>query len=170
MSLTIELAPFRVGMIWAQDARGAIGIDGSLPWHIPEDLAHFKAMTRGHVVVHGRKSYEALPAKFRPLPGRDNAVLTRDLAYDAPGAEVIHGLEEYLTAATTPVWIVGGGEVYTQAMEFADLLLITEVDTVIGADTYAPTIDPHAWHTHHVTDWVESTKGLRFRVREYRRP
>ena len=162
--------PFSVGMIWAESANGVIGADGSLAWHIPEDLAHFRAVTRGYAVLHGRKSYEAIPAKFRPLPGRRNLVLTRDRVYSAPGAEVVHSLaaaEDLLAGA--PVWIVGGGQVYDRAMSFADVLVVTEVNLEISGDTYAPAIDAEDWQQQQVTEWITSSTGIAFRVLEYRR-
>src|SRR5690625_1367609 len=87
-------ARFSAGMLWAEAATGLLGAAGTLAWQLPEDLAHFRAVTRGYAVLHGRKSYEAIPAKFRPLPGRRNLVLTRDRVYSAPGAEVVHSLAE----------------------------------------------------------------------------
>lgn len=161
---------FSVGMIWAESANGVIGAEGTLAWHLPEDLAHFRAVTRGYTVLHGRKSYEAIPAKFRPLPGRRNLVLTRDAAYAAPGAEVVHSLEEALRrAAGDPLWIIGGGEVYQRAMPIADVLVVTEVDLEVAGDTYAPAIDTGTWTTQRASDWITSSAGTSFRIVEYRR-
>lgn len=162
-------APYRVGMIWAQTRARVIGRDGMLPWHIPEDLAHFKAVTRGHAVLHGRKSYEALPEQFRPLPGRRNLVLTRDREYSAPGSEVVHSLEEALDLVGEEIlWVVGGGVVYDLAMEHADVLVVSEVDLDVDGDAFAPQIGPQ-WHAVETSPWVESARGPSFRVVEYRR-
>jgi dihydrofolate reductase len=92
-----------VGLIWAQSTSGVIGRDGTIPWHLPEDLARFKTLTMGHTVVMGRRTWDSLPARFRPLPGRRNVVLTRNRGFDAPGAEVVGSIvvadPEVLSAA-----------------------------------------------------------------------
>lgn len=161
---------FRIGMIWAQTPNGVIGVDGGMPWRLPEDLAHFKATTLGHYVLHGRSSYEALPPSLRPLPGRKNIVLTTQEGYEAEGAIVAHSLEDaYTLTRGDPLWIVGGGHVYEQALDDADVLVISEVDLAIDGDTYAPRLNPHVWVCVQCTDWITSTTGLRFRVTEYRR-
>jgi len=157
-------------MIWAQDRGGAIGVDGAMPWHLPEDLAHFKRMTHGYAVVHGRRSYEALPAHFRPLPGRRNVVLTRSQAYRAPGAEVVHSLAEAgRLLAGEPVWIVGGGQVYAEALACADVLVVTRVDIDVEGDAHAPAIDPGQWRVVQETPVLHSAAGVQFRIQEYRR-
>ena len=91
----------RVGLIWAQAEGGVIGRDGGMPWHVPEDLAHFKALTLGAPVVMGRRTWESFPARFRPLPGRRNIVITRNRSYEAPGCEVVATLEEGIALART---------------------------------------------------------------------
>ncbi|HYO27993.1 MAG TPA: dihydrofolate reductase, partial [Azonexus sp.] len=116
-----------------------IGKDNRLLWNIPEDMAHFKALTAGHTVVMGRKTWESLPPRFRPLPGRRNIVISRQADYTAPGAEVADSLENALKLASTQgpaadsmvaatVFIIGGEQIYRQAMAVADRLEITEVD------------------------------------------
>lgn len=162
--------PFSVGMIWAEAHGGVIGAGGTLAWHIPEDLAHFKAVTNGHAVLHGRKSYEALPERFRPLPGRRNVVLTKDRNYLAHGAEVVHSFEEAAALLEgSPVWIVGGGAVYSETMRSADVLVVTEVDLDVEGDTFAPPIDREVWLAVQQTPWTTSRTGIPFRVLEYRR-
>lgn len=161
--------PFRMGMIWAQTRDRVIGKDGTLPWHIPEDLAHFKAVTNGFPVLHGRKSYDALPQPFRPLPGRRNLVLTRDRDYSSPGIEVVHSLQEVQELlAGEPMWVVGGGVVYEQAMRYADLLVVTEVDLDVDGDAFAPQIGPE-WAVVEESEWIVSRRGPTFRVLAYRR-
>lgn len=156
-------------MIWAQSRNGVIGRDGDLPWRIPEDWAHFRRTTGSDAVVHGRASWEALPAKNRPLPGRRNIVLTRQREYDAPGAETAHDLDSALALLDgADAWICGGGDVYAQAMPLADLLVVTEVDAEVDGDTYAPEIGA-GWQEPQVSEWVESSSGLRFRVLRYHR-
>ena len=159
-----------IGLIWAQSRNGVIGRDGQMPWHIPEDMAHFRAVTTGATVVMGRRTWESLPPKFRPLPGRRNVVLSRQPSYDAPGAETVMTLADALAIAGD-IWVIGGGAVYVEALPFADRLSITDVDGEYGGDTYAPelgadwTLDaaepPSGWHT--------STTGVRFRWRDLRR-
>ena len=97
-----------VGLIWAQSTSGVIGRDGAIPWHLPEDLARFKALTMGHTVVMGRRTWDSLPERFRPLPGRRNIVLTRNGAVDATGAEVMGSMDEALV--DEPTWVIGGSE------------------------------------------------------------
>lgn len=158
-----------LGMIWAQSRNGVIGRDGDLPWRIPEDWQHFRRTTGSDAVVHGRASWEALPEKTRPLPGRRNIVLTRQPDYVAPGAEVVHDLGAALALLDgADAWICGGGQVYTEAMPLADLLVVTEIDADVDGDTRAPEIGP-GWGEPEIGEWVESRSGHRFRVTRYRR-
>lgn len=158
-----------LGMIWAQSRNGVIGRDGGLPWHLPEDLAHFRATTGSDAVIHGRASWDALPPRFRPLPGRRNIVLTRSRAFQAPGAEVVHSLGAALELLDgADAWVCGGGQVYAEAMAFADLLVVSEIDTDVQGDTHAPPIGAQ-WGLPEVGSWIESRTGLRFRVLTYRR-
>jgi dihydrofolate reductase len=124
-----------------------IGKDNQLIWNIPEDMAHFKALTAGHTVIMGRKTWESLPPRFRPLPGRRNIVVSRQDNYAAPGAEVTDSLENSLKlAATTPtVFIIGGEQIYGQAMALADRLEITEVDLEPEGDAWFPEISTSIW-------------------------
>jgi dihydrofolate reductase len=135
----------RIGMVWAQASGGAIGRDGDMPWSLPEDLAHFKATTLGAPVIMGRKTWESLPESFRPLPGRENVVVTRDAGYDAAGARVAGSLDAAINALEdrgAPIaWIVGGGQLYRAAMPIADELIVTRIELEVeGADTFAPEI------------------------------
>ena len=102
-----------VGLIWAQSRSGVIGRDGGIPWRLPEDQAHFKRLTLGHTVVMGRLTWESLPKKVRPLPGRRNVVLTRQADYMAEGAMVVGRLDEVLT--DDEAWVIGGEQVYVLA-------------------------------------------------------
>lgn len=136
-------------MIWAQAADGAIGRDRVMPWHLPEDLAHFKRTTLGAPVIMGRRTWESLPERFRPLPGRENIVISRDGAYDAPGATVLTSLEaalervDHATSTESIAWIMGGGELYRSSMPVATELVVTRIDTQVpDADTFAPEIGP----------------------------
>jgi len=124
-----------------------IGKDNTLIWSIPEDMAHFKALTAGHVVIMGRKTWESLPPRFRPLPGRRNIVISRQADYSAPGAEVASSLEEALVFASSAeqVFIIGGEQIYRQAMDAAHRLEITRVDLEPEGDAWFPEIPAATW-------------------------
>lgn len=154
-----------IGLVWAQSRDGVIGRAGALPWHLPEDLAHFRALTTGATVVMGRRTWESLPAKFRPLPGRRNVVLTGDGSWSADGAEVAHELTAALTSAalTGDVWVIGGASVYRDAVRYADRVVRTEIDLEVpDGDAVAPELGPE-WVPSD-GDWQASSTGLRFRV------
>jgi dihydrofolate reductase len=119
---------------------GAIGRDGGLLWRLPEDMAHFKALTMGHPVIMGRKTWDSLPAKFRPLPGRRNLVLSRQAGLSLEGAEVFATLESAFAAASDAdqVFIIGGAQLYAEALPHADRLALTEIDADFDGDTLFP--------------------------------
>ncbi|MFC7406251.1 dihydrofolate reductase [Georgenia alba] len=162
-----------LGLIWAQARDRVIGADGTMPWHVPEDMARFRRITAGTTVVMGRTTWESFPPGFRPLPDRRNIVLTRRTDYSAPGAETVADLETALTAAGSgTVWILGGGEIYAQTIDRADVLEVTEIDIEVDGDTRAPEIDPAVWRVTSVDPddgWHVSSKGPRFRFLTYRR-
>ncbi len=123
---------------------GGLGKDGDMLYHISADLRRFKALTMGHPIIMGRKTFESFPGG--PLPGRRNLVISRNPAYSHPGIETYPSLEEALRAAGEDAYIIGGGEIYTQAMPLADRLEITEIDALSpDADTFFPAIDPERW-------------------------
>nr|MBL8409673.1 dihydrofolate reductase [Dechloromonas sp.] len=124
-----------------------IGRDNQLIWNIPEDMAHFKALTAGHTVLMGRKTWESLPPRFRPLPGRRNIVISRQADYAAPGAELATSLEAgiALAKADEAIFIIGGADIYRQAMMLADRLEITEVDLTPEGDSWFPEITGDVW-------------------------
>jgi dihydrofolate reductase len=132
-----------LNLIFARARNGVIGHNNTLPWHLPEDLAHFKQTTLGQPVVMGRKTWESLPPKFRPLPGRTNIVVTRQSDWQAEGAVVAHSIEEAIKQCPpdTQVWVIGGAEVYAQAMPLATRAVITEIDADFEGDAFAPTFD-----------------------------
>ncbi len=120
-----------------------IGRDNQLLWNIPEDMAHFKALTSGHTVIMGRKTWDSLPPRFRPLPGRRNIVISRQADYPVPGAELAGSLDQALALAATgeaTIFIIGGEQIYRQAMAVADRLEITEVDLEPEGDAWFPDI------------------------------
>ena len=123
-----------INMIVATSKNNQIGIDNKLPWHISEDLRYFKEVTKGHTVLMGRKTFESIG---RPLPNRENIVLTRDKSFTAQGITAVHSLEEALTFCRSKdqIFIIGGGEIYKQFLPYADKLYITLVDKEIQGDT-----------------------------------
>src|SRR5690606_35829696 len=129
-------APERIiGLIWAQTPDGGIGVDNTIPWRVPEDMALLRRTTTGHPVVMGRRTWESLPERFRPLPGRRNSVVTRQPDWSAAGAEAAGSVPAALElAAPSATWVMGGGEVYRAALPYATELLITEVDTEVHGD------------------------------------
>ena len=158
-----------LGMIWAQAHGGVIGRDNDMPWYLPEDLKHFRRTTAGNAVVMGRRQWESLPEKVRPLPGRTNVVLTRDPDYAAPGAHVVGSLAEGLQlVADQDAWICGGGQVYEAALPFADRLVVTEIDLEVTGDTYAPAITAQ-WQLTESGAWLRGAGGLDYRILTYRR-
>jgi dihydrofolate reductase len=130
----------RIALIYARAANGVIGKDGTMPWHLPEDLAHFRTLTQGHPVIMGRKTWDSLPERFRPLPGRRNIVLTRQAHWQAPGAERADGLAHALSLCdqAEEVWVIGGAQIYAQAEPLADRIEVTEIDQRFDGDAYAP--------------------------------
>ncbi len=134
--------PARLNLIYARARNGVIGKDNQLPWHLPEDLAHFKRTTLGCPVIMGRKTWDSLPPKFRPLPGRLNIVVTRDRNWMADGASVAHSLEEAraLCPPDTDAWVIGGAQIYTQALPLASRVVVTEIDRDFDGDAFAPVL------------------------------
>ena len=141
----------KLGLVYARDRNGVIGKGGVMPWHLPEDLAHFRQVTMGSPVVMGRKTWESLPPRFRPLPGRRNIVVTRNGGWDAAGAEHAPSLAEALAAVDSEptVWVIGGGEIFAQALPLAHVVEMTEIDHEFDGDTYAPRLGP---------EWRESRR------------
>ena len=173
-----------VGLIWAESA-GVIGRDGGMPWHVPEDLAHFKELTLGAPVIMGRKTWESLPPRFRPLPGRANVVVTRQADWAAQGAERAASVDEALAVAgahrPARVWVIGGAELFRQTLPFADRLEVTQLRAPGDAaaverragDTPAPLVDPAVWRQVDAEPsggaWLPSRGGLEYRFLRYAR-
>jgi len=160
-----------LSLIWAQASNGVIGAGGTMPWHLPEDLAHFKELTMGSAVIMGRRTWESFPARFRPLPGRRNIVVTRDTSWSASGAEAVHSVDEALTLDPSP-WIIGGAQLFLATIDSAARLEVTEIDASPDGDTFAPAIDPSVWQLTPLTadaHWLTSRTGLRYRFRTYTR-
>lgn len=162
-------------MIWAQAAGRIIGSGGTMPWHVPEDLAHFSQLTMGSPVVMGRKTWDSLPPRFRPLEGRRNVVITRDAEWRAVGAQVAHSAEDAIRLAADgtadTIWIAGGATLYSQLLPSADRLEVTEIGAEIPGDTMAPVIPPE-WTvvaSDPAEGWHVSRRGLNYRFLTYRR-
>jgi dihydrofolate reductase len=152
----------KLGLVFARARNGVIGKGGTLPWHLPEDLAHFRKVTMGAPVIMGRKTWDSLPPKFRPLPGRRNVVVTRQPGWSAPGAHVAGDVAEAvaLCGSEPQGWLIGGAELYRHALGLAQLAEVTEIDADFEGDVYAPELG---------ADWVETAReahtaasGLRF--------
>lgn len=161
-----------LGLIWAQARGGVIGAGGGMPWHVPEDMARFKEITMGAPVVMGRRTWESFPDRFRPLHGRRNIVVTRDAGWAADGAERASSLDAALAlvAGADPVWVIGGGQVYREAIGRADRLEVTELDLEVAGDTVAP--DTTGWRVADVdpeSGWHTSRTGVRYRFLTYER-
>ncbi|MHA3947354.1 dihydrofolate reductase [Cellulomonas bogoriensis] len=156
-------------MIWGCSRSGVIGRDGQLPWHLPEDMKRFRDLTSGGTVVMGRRTWDSLPARVRPLPGRRNVVLSRSPA-PVDGALLVPDLDAVLTlVGSDHAWVIGGGEVYRALLPRAARVEVTEVDVDVDGDTYAPALD-EGW----VVDsedpdegWHTSRTGLRYRFRTF---
>ena len=157
----------RVWLVAAVARNGVIGAGGKLPWHLPEDLKHFKQLTLTHPVLRGRRTWESLG---KPLPGRKNIVITRKAGYAAPGASVADSLESAiaLCAGEPVVFVIGGAELYAAALPLADGLVLTEIQRDYDGDTHFPVWDRAAWR---VTKREEHTSaaGVPFCVVRYER-
>ena len=158
----------KLHLILVRARNGVIGSKGTLPWHLPEDLAHFKRTTMGCPVIMGRKTWDSLPPKFRPLPGRLNVVVTRQPAWQAAGAlratSVAHAVE--LCPPDGDAWVIGGAEIYAQALPLACTAVVTEIDADFEGDAFAPQFGPQWTKTAGVPQ-VSST-GLKFSFATYR--
>ena len=150
----------QINLIWAQankknGQRKVIGKNGVMPWHLAEDLAHFKRTTLGCPVIMGRKTWDSLPVKFRPLPGRANIVLTRQKDWHENGVQRASGMRdalsycEQMTPKPAAVWVIGGAQIYAQALPLASQLMITEIGAEFDGDSYAPEIGQ---------DWQETAR------------
>lgn len=165
---------FSVNLIWAQasDKRGregAIGYAGGMPWHLPEDMRRFTELTVSHPVIMGRKTWESFGNPPRPLPNRDNIVVSHDAAYAAPGATVVADLHAALDIARqdaipddgidrSEIWVIGGSRIFSEALAFATKAYVTQIRASVDADTYAPDIsamvDAGFWRVEDATPWL----------------
>ena len=134
----------RINLIYARASNGVIGKDNTMPWHLPEDLAHFRQLTQGWPVVMGRKTWDSLPPRFRPLPGRRNVVLTRQTDWAQAGAERAADLAQALALCgdAEEVWVMGGAQIYALAEPLAQRIEVTEIDRAFEGDAWAPELGP----------------------------
>ena len=159
----------RVTLILARARNGVIGARGGLPWHLPEDLAFFKRTTMGHPIVMGRKTWESIG---RPLPGRRSVVVTRDRAFAAAGAEIVHSLDEAIALCrdSDEIFVIGGAQLYADALPRADRLLLTEIDAEFDGDTFLPAPSAEHWseasREHHAP---ADNRSFAFDFVDYRR-
>ncbi|MEO8121322.1 MAG: dihydrofolate reductase [Rhodoferax sp.] len=159
----------KLHLIFARAANGVIGNNNTLPWRLPEDMAHFKRTTLGCPVIMGRKTWDSLPPKFRPLPGRLNVVVTRQLDWQAEGALCAHSLSEAMALCPleSDAWVIGGAEIYAQAVPLASTAVVTEIDATFEGDAFAPPFGPE-W-TETAREKQVSSTGLSFSFVSYRK-
>ncbi len=157
----------QISMIFARAENGVIGKDNTIPWHLPEDLARFKQLTQGHPVIMGRKTWDSLPPRFRPLPGRKNVVITRQKNWSADGAFAASSLDAAiaLCSEAPEVWVLGGAQIYAQAEVIAHRTEVTVIHQDFEGDAYAPPL---------ASNWIEaareshvSTNGLAYSFISY---
>jgi dihydrofolate reductase len=168
----------QLNLIYARARNGVIGKQGTLPWHLPEDLAHFKRVTLGCPVIMGRKTWDSIPLKFRPLPGRTNVVVTRQSDWRADGAlpannmldalSICEHMSVILEPSPEQVWVIGGAQIYAEALPLAKRIVVTEIDADFEGDAFAPQLG---------SDWQETAReaqisktGLAFSFVTYIRP
>lgn len=157
-----------VRIVVAYGRNHVIGIDGGLPWHLPTDMKHFREVTAGGTVIMGRHTWDSIPEKFRPLPGRRNLVLSRNPDFEAPDAVVLPTLATALAAADGDAYVIGGGATYREALPFADEVWATEIDAAPDGDTHFPELVPADWRIAEERDPV-SENGFTFTIRLYAR-
>ena len=142
-----------ISLIAAMTRNHVIGKDNDLPWKLPDDMKFFQQTTKGHVVIMGRKNYDSLPPKFKPLPNRTNVILTRQKDFVADDCEVFTDIRQAIEFAKNQgeqeVFVIGGGEIYKQSMKMADRLYLTEIDTELDGDTFFPQVG---------TEWIEKKR------------
>jgi dihydrofolate reductase len=163
----------RINLLYARAANGVIGANGTIPWHLPEDMAHFKQQTAGAPVVMGRKTWDSLPPRFRPLPGRQNIVVTRQADWHAEGAHRVGSLQEAfaLCAQQQPedIWVIGGAQIYAEAEPLAQRAVVTVLERDYEGDAYAPVLDAAAWRETQRASHVSAKEGIAFSFVTYER-
>jgi dihydrofolate reductase len=156
-----------VSIVVARARNGVIGRDGELPWHLPSDMRRFRELTSGHAVLMGRRTYESIPARFRPLPQRRNLVLSRSVR-ELPGAEVFEDLGSALAACGPSCFVIGGGAVYREALALTQRVYATEVEMDMDGDTFFAELPAPEWQLAERGETLEEN-GLRFSFAVYER-
>lgn len=149
-----------ISIIVAVSKNNVIGKDNRLIWHLPADMKFFKEKTSGHVIITGRKNYESIPEKFRPLSNRVNIVITRQADYNAPGAIIVNSLQDAIQTAKnktdSEIFIIGGAEIFVQSIDLVDKIYLTKINHEFDGDTFFPEIDYSKWRiiseTQHAAD------------------
>ena len=154
------------GLIWAEAEGGVIGAAGGMPWHVPEDLAHFKEITLGDPVIMGRRTWESLPERFRPLPGRENIVITRQQDWAAEGVRRAADIDEAVRGLDR-MWFIGGSDIFRQVIGHADRLEVTELELKVDGDAFAPSRE--GWRLVDEGEWETSRTGIGYRFLGYER-
>lgn len=154
-----------ISIIVAVGANNAIGKDNSLIWHLPADMKFFKDKTTGHCIITGRKNYESIPEKFRPLSNRTNIIVTRQQDYYAPGTLIVNSLEEAIAKANAlskgEIFIIGGGDIFKQSLAYTDTIYLTRIEASFDADVFFPELDPGVWQE------VSREKGIKDEKNKY---
>ncbi|MDX1508215.1 MAG: type 3 dihydrofolate reductase [Woeseiaceae bacterium] len=158
----------KISLIVAASANGVIGARGELPWHLPDDFAHFKAVTMGKSIVMGRKTWESIG---RALPGRSNIVVTRQAGYEAQGAVVVDSIDRALAVEEADeIMIIGGGQLYAELLPRADRVYLTHVDTELDGDTFFPPLDDRDWELVSAEPHAADDRhAYAFEIRQYDR-
>ncbi|MEH7381894.1 dihydrofolate reductase [Bacillus sp. JJ1533] len=144
-----------ISLLLAMDKNQLIGKDNDLPWRLPADLAYFKRVTMGHPIIMGRKTYDSIG---RPLPGRENIIVTRDTSYKAEGCKVIHSIDEIVEMSKETdqeLFVIGGAEIFKEILPYSERLYITEIDEEFEGDTYFPVFDKAKWKV------ISKEKGIK---------
>lgn len=165
----------KISLIVAMDQERGIGKNNDLMWHLPADMKFFKETTQGHIVVMGRKNYESIPEKFRPLPNRENVVLTRNKNFNASNCQVFYSLEDCFSHYSNKneektVFIIGGGEIYKMALEsnLVSEMYITHVQKKYDADTFFPSINETTWKIETISTHEKDEKNeASFEIKKY---
>lgn len=163
----------RISIIAAASENMVIGKNNDLPWHLPSDLKYFNRITKGNMVIMGSKCWESIPAKYRPLPSRDNIVVSRNVNYEADGAITVNNLEMLLRVLKTgynnkEVFVIGGSQIYKDAFKYAERLYLTRIHAEVEGDTYLVGFNPQEWLLSHREEKI-SENGYEFTFEVYDR-
>ena len=152
-----------ISIIAAVSENNVIGRNNRLPWHLPADMKFFKEKTMGHCIIMGRKNYDSIPKKFQPLPGRINIIISRNHDLKIPKATVVHSLKEAIMVARdnneTECFIIGGGEIYKQALEYCDKIYLTQIHHNFEGDVFFPELKKEQWKELSRTDYPKDEKN-----------